>query len=465
MTPLSFASTQQWCFDGQLFDTATNITYAQSKPRKLGPVLGPASGHESVRIGPYGSVRTETIDGLPYQMWYSSNPWTADPWRQQALAQSSDGLNWSRPTLNLVTFRGKTTNNLTEAPRDGSVYVDTAAIAAERYKFIPNRFYGGAWYGTRICWSADGKSWTENSTNNLTATCDSCNLIYYDSASGNYVMYMRGWTNATPSVRTVVRLTVAAADIKNAWSGTTWAKTSFGNVLDGDVNTALKITASSAYEVYNVGLRRITAGVGGGIMMASIYDRTNEVTNIHLASSRDGITWAWADGDGITSPFIPRGATSDEDCGTIYPFTGSLTHSGFTYVYYGGSRYKHDGTPLVTGHINRSAIFGASFKQDRFIGAVATGTEGNILTEQFTFTGSGLSVNVDAEGGEWKAALCDSSGNAYTGFNFADCTPITTDGIAHSVVWTGGSIASKAGTTVTLRVKMRSAKWYTFTFS
>lgn len=75
-------------------------------------------------------------------------------------------------------------------------------------------------------------------------------------------------------------------------------------------------------------------------------------------------------------------------------------------------------------------------------------------------------MNVNAANGQARVQVLDGkSGEALPGLSFADCQPITSDGLHEAVQWRGGGLASAAGKTIQLEFELTRADLFAFEFN
>ena len=128
-------------FDDVSIPWRDNVKLTLVRPQKHSgnPVLkpgGPESVDEMATLL-YGTVLKE---GDKFRMWYIAWPrWkTREPaemyWRPVAYAESVDGVNWTKPNLGLVEYRGDKRNNIVLVERNGEG--QTAEALARPYDFV-----------------------------------------------------------------------------------------------------------------------------------------------------------------------------------------------------------------------------------------------------------------------------------------------------------------------------------------
>ena len=134
------------------------------------------------------------------------------------------------------------------------------------------------------------------------------------------------------------------------------------------------------------------------------------------------------------------------------------------WVYYNALRfraYSHQHPELDPAFFeDGSALCLAKLRLDGFVSMDSAG-EGSVLTRPFLFTGSGLHVNVQAQG-ELRAELLDPrTGQPMTGFTAADCSPLTGDRIDGQIRW-GERARPDTDVPVQVRFDLRNTSLYAF---
>ncbi len=72
-------------------------------------------------------------------------------------------------------------------------------------------------------------------------------------------------------------------------------------------------------------------------------------------------------------------------------------------------------------------------------------------------------MNVNAAAGTMRVAVLDEQEARVEPFSLANCLPVTTDSVRHSIRWRGSdSLASVVGRTVRLKFEFTNAEFYSF---
>ena len=202
-------------------------------------------------------------------------------------------------------------------------------------------------------------------------------------------------------------------------------------------------------------------------------DGTERSHSTSAACSPDGILWEPCDGhpsiplsethkehDGRAASeqarFIPRGGDgSDWDGGGIQPFHAPMVIGDEMRIYYAG----HPGDGRAT-----SGIGLATLRLDGSVSVDAGEQEGSLTTRLLVFTGDTLEINADADGGSIVVEVRDAEGKVIDGFARADCEPMATDSVRHTVRWRGSDDCHRIqARPVRLKFHLRQARLYAFT--
>ena len=198
-----------WDAQLELRDVPRGIRIMVQPAKRKGPII-PAEGPWE-RQGLQGRALLQ--DDGRFRLWASCTPQGGKP--IPCYFESSDGLDWKAPVLNLVEYNGSTANNLLPtAPR--SVFIDPTAPATERYKgvSIDHQFSreeldefkkrrpdawehradrGGLIFGIRGYVSPDGIVWKKLPEPLVMEHSDTDIVAYYDRRLKKYVLYTRNY--------------------------------------------------------------------------------------------------------------------------------------------------------------------------------------------------------------------------------------------------------------------------------
>ena len=460
--------------DDRLTETRQGLQRRMHPATKRGPVVLPDSPWERGRVGFYGSVLD--VAGRLHMWYWAQTVRRNQTWeRGLALALSEDGLTWTKPSLGLQTRDGSTDNNVVSAFGD-TVSLNPNGAPDDRFVLLqplhreqPDR--GGLY----VSLSGDGIHWRPQPTRLFPFVPDTQNQVQFDNRLGKWVAYLRTWT---PD-RCVGR--VEMDDLLVPWPfrddvtphhiwGPEFAAVPRDEIpvvfraspeIDGDdtdIYTPVVVEYPWAEDVY--------------LMFPSMYahlpppSRGGKYGNdghldIHLALSRDGVSWSRPS----SRPYLPLGRDVEADSCMLYMFAGIARRGDEILHYYCGYRSTHgahpDGVESEPG-----AICLATQRLDGFVSMSAGPECGTLVTEPFTFRGNRLELNLaTAASGSCRAEITDTQGEAIPGFALADCTRLVGNAVHAPVNWSGQTGVSRlTAAPIRLRFELRNADLFTFEF-
>ena len=229
-------------------------------------------------------------------------------------------------------------------------------------------------------------------------------------------------------------------------------------------------------DVYHMGVFRYeglyigTPALYHAIARVPNYPNTIGFHLVQLVSSRDLKTWRR---QGDRRAFIgssPTGAGAydvTQIIGPSYPlergdelwfyYTGLKYRGTFTYV----GKYPDGRNVLIPGlEADTGAICLAVLRRDGFVSLDAGETEGTLLTKSFALPAGKLWVNLDAPEGDLRVEVLDAEGKVrgVSGRLKGDLKQA-------EVSWQSGDISGLSGHSVSLRFRVRQARFYSYWFS
>jgi hypothetical protein len=418
--------------DDFLVERTTDLTRkVQRPPRHLdGPVV---TGKEDRNDQPYVTVLRDPQSGR-FRMWYDAS---GDGSRSGLYAlgylESEDGTRWLRP------------HRLLDGPpgmRWGASVLDEGPAFPDPAR----RFKLGWWRDGGLCVAAspDGLSWRPLAPGVVLRHDHDINCIFRDPARRRYGALVSSYrTGQRWKGKRRVTLQSVSDDLvhwKEPWPVLTpddaqdEGETQFycaGGVL------ARGPTLVGMLKVLRDDLPADPGGKRAGIGYTV------------LAWSHDGEHWRRD-----REPFLdrdPRPGAWDHamawaDC--------QLPVGEEVYVYYGGYARGHKVERFTERQIGLVRL-----PRDRYVAWEAGAAEGTLRTPLLTLAGGGLSLNVDASGGEVRAQVVGREGRPVPGFAFADGKPLTRDALAAPLEWKRPVSALK-GTPVRLELALRRARLF-----
>lgn len=396
-------------------------------------------------------------------------------WETLCLAESKDGIHWTRPELDIIEFQGSSKNNLVldkamvqeigGSPAHTAAFKDTNPDCPdqERYKIV---IVGSKPRGLYLLVSADGLHFRLKSNKPFTTAgaFDSQNLMFWDSVGAVYREYHRSFDKGVRGIMT------AASNNVDSFPKPQWLE------YPGATEQALYTNQIQPYyrapHIF-MGFPMRYNDRGWSPSMTALpgfqerqfrakqhprYGTT--VTDAAFMTSRDGITFhRWGEA------FIRPGPARQDTWvyGDNFIFWGMLqTKSHLEGAPDEISLYATEGY-WEGGHTSFRRY---TLRLDGFVSAQAPLSSGTLVTKPLTFDGSQLEINFSTSAaGSVRVEIQDKDGKPINGFSAADCPELFGDSIARRVKWNSDAdLSALAGTPVRLFFELRDADLYSFQF-
>jgi hypothetical protein len=378
-----------------------------------------------------------------------------------ALAESDNGLAFTRRELGLVEVGGSSRNNVLKLggyPTIPPPFVDTnpACSPAQRYKGLCARACKA-----HAMASPDGLHWTpmQEEPLDLPGQFDTINTAFWDALAGCYRCYTRSWHDRD-SGRVIEAWNVAGANPIRAIQMSTspdfirWTPPQQLQYADGDMAAHLYTNAILPCP----GAEHIYLGFPNRYVPerkpnpAHPYDGVND--GLFMAS-RDGVRWSrWL--DAWVRPGLDELNWTERN---NYPVWGIVETSPTEWSMYVTEHYRHAPRPTRMRRL--------SVRPWGFVSVHADHAGGELVTKPFTFTGASLRVNAATAGaGSIQVEVQDGEGRPIEGLALADMAPWFGDGLDVALSWkSGGDLARLAGRPVRLRFALRDADLFALRFA
>ncbi|MFK8115388.1 MAG: hypothetical protein AB8B91_24535 [Rubripirellula sp.] len=368
-------------------------------------------------------------------------------------AESRDGHGWTFPKLGLHDVGGTRDNNVILANEPSLLHNFSPMLDGrpgvpdgERYKALaghpgPGDKRGKAKPGIGLFafTSSDGVHWTKGQEvipyrNEWRHAFDSQNVSFWSSAEQQYVCYFRTWT--PERLRTISRTT--SPDFQ------TWSKPVAMNPnLPGEhLYTSQTHPYFRAPHIYIALPTRYVPGRGDS---AASSDHNN-ATDILLMSSRAGSEHYDRT---FKDAFLRPGLNPERWKNRANYAALNVVRTSATEM----SIYHRSGDRYV-------------LRIDGFVSAHAGSETGELVSKALRMNGDSLNVNVSTSAaGSLRVEIQEPDGTPIPEFTLADCPPIYTDSIDHTVKWGPNADLSKlAGRPIRLRFEMAECDLYSFRF-
>lgn len=473
---------KQLFLDDDLIAEMRGLQKQLHQPKKFGknPVLKRDKPWEPSGPG-YATLIYDPEEKL-FKLWYET--WGQKEATSALLmyATSPNGIDWTKPAVN-----EQGTNQVRQPTANGfqgsGIFRDARdPDPARRYKMIFSCQPDGTSKSltTALAFSPDGIHWTQHSDLNIIPFSDTQICPAWDARRLKHVAYLRF---GPPNIRLISRI---ESDDFVHWSPkvTVLRQTK----LDGPLATQFYQMAPFASGNYYFGL--IAAYHNESLKPISDAAPWTDRKNLHLAYSRNGVTWSRVGSRGaiparelnedkdwkqiaLDAVFLPYGEKDkDWDWGTVSPISTPepIIVKDEHWFYYVGINAKNwwtwSGDPPKLDPIPKEPDKGvglATLRLDGFVSVDAGEEPGTMTTKPLVFLGDSLVVNAEAQGGSLTLEALDPEGNIIDGFSAADCNPITTDNVRHVITWKGESDCHLLqGRPIRLRFTMKQARLYSF---
>ena len=385
--------------------------------------------------------------------------------RHLALATSPDGINWTRPALNITgsDYSDSPQNNFvsiagTTFANGATVFIDPTASGDQRYKITYRDFQqsGGLLLITGI--SSDGLNFRPvgqiDDLTDRTRGFDSQNVAFWDPIDSQYKSYARVWYNS-PDRRGVV------LHANDTWEGTWDANRQL--ILDPDslyndgANTQLYTPGISPYHGQYIGL-------------PSVYHeaRSDGRISTGLLHSADGENFVAADSAQDffdTSVHSPNG-----DDFQLYAQPTIIEREDDLLFYYSYLDQNHEAADEVFIDLDyQSDLHIARLRRDGFTSFDSVGSEtATWLTDVISLTSDAdfLELNAIIDGNLTAEVLDAQTLEVISGFSLAQSSELSAgDWLDGQLRWSGVSLSDLSGEDVRFRFHFEDSSVFSFTIT
>ncbi len=433
--------------------TGVTRTYHPFQKHAGNPVLLPTEPWEDSIAYIYGTVMPDEA-GAGYRMWYHTlRPEDTNNDGSNILyAESTDGVHWVKPILNIRSWHGSTANNMiyvrpTQSGITSVIHTPWDPDPDKQYRLMnwePNGFWGA--------YSNDGLHTFDLANNPVITQAGDVGQFMYDPHTGLYRGYVKlnsdvnglrrrslGLTSTTEiDFWPVPELILEVDSYDDRW------------VPPGTVQrTHIYGMSTFAYESMYMGLAWIFRATDiDGYYIGPVY--------AEITSSHDGAHWTREEAP--RPAMLPLGSPGAWDDGQLYTARAPIRVGDELWIYYGACDDVH-GT--ATKKLN-CAIGLAKLRKDGFASLDAGPSPGTITTRKILGASGPLHVNYTAAAGSVKVELLDANGDVLPGYSQADCVPLTGDSVEQLVTWSAHSELPGGFDPISLRFIVQNAALYSF---
>ncbi len=425
--PVEVGKERQLFVDDALIESMLNLSRMQHPAVKYAqnPILTPQKPWEFQSIILMSVMQKPEGGGL--RMWYSGWGKQLNKPTFMCIADSQDGIQWTRPNVGLVEFEGSKENNIIREGRMFRVLYDPdSADSQQRYKAII-RVSGFHW-----AFSPDGLTWTL-AEKVLDGAFDASS-VHWDPAGKKWIASCKLWRNEKR-----VRGYAESNDFVH-WSDICYMLEA--DEKDGPADQLYSMTVHR-YESLYVGFLKV-------------YDTSSDRCRVEMAFSRDAKHWQRPD----RTPFLANPPEKTAwDYANIDQPENIIYKGDELWLYYTGRRKLHNEKP------NDGSIGLATLRRDGFVSLDAGSEEGILTTRPLLLKHKTLFLNTDAKAGQIAVEILDAadSGKIISPFSKGNCIPISVDSVRQPVVWKAESnMEFPHDKPVRLRFYLKNAKLYSF---
>ena len=473
---IDLGSRRELFVDDYLIDRMDGVRLALQQPRDEGTVFWFDRPWE----GRWAGYFTVIKDGDTFRLYYRGKPTPQNagvPDEITCYAESSDGIEWERPSLGIVDIKGSTDNNAIIGPESPDVrhnftpFLDTrpGIDPSERFKALGGLFdhdrRDATTHGLLLYGSADGIHWKQlhnepvidQSHRGPLLTDTSSIPTFWSEAEERYVCYLRDWIG----------------DLKRPGSAGTirWiGRTTSPDLIEWE--PVVKMQYEPAEHLYTSNVQpyfrapHIYIALPARFMLgrqvvtpeeakaADVHpDYIHDCSETVFMTSRGGQTFDRTFREGFVRPGIGAKHWISR---TNYAAIG-VVQTGDAEM----SLYIQQESSQPTNQLRRYSL-----RLDGFASAKAPYAGGELLTKPFTFSGNRLFLNfATGAAGDIRVEVQGANSEPLSGYSLEDSRELVGNYIEREVSWRVGPDLSKlVGQTVRLRFAMKDADLYAFRF-
>lgn len=411
-----------------------------------------------------------------------------------AIAESADGLTWSKPALGQVVIDGQDTNRIAfeNFPTEQRQLTQPQVLRLPDGRWRMYFWHFTTGYRYTVAESEDGLRWrvpdgmpfvmvdsgmggfggdwalkdgqlppealqhdpaqvAEWWRQKGMRTNDAC-FIYINPVTGLYEYYAQWMLNPPPERR-------VAEDNVPHMNRVIQRRTS----VDGLAWSVPElIVLPDARDPWDQQFYHLAVQWHEGWMLGSLghyrVENGQQTQELELIFSRDGHTWQRP----LRGGLIPRGAEGELDSMGIYPSNAWIDAGDHWLALYNGMPARHNEIEksTVSPVVN---VMAARWPKTRMLGWQAGAVTGGFLSDVFVLQGDAILLDADIRG-VLRAELCDAYGHKLPGFHLMDSLPTTGNSRAHLLRWRNEDTARYRQDTLRLRVEYTDGTVYSLGF-
>ncbi len=453
---VDIGSRRELLVDRQLVDAMKDLSFELHHPRDEGKVLAFDQPWE----GQFAFYSTVIKVDDSYRVYYRGRPDVGDDGDESettCVAESKDGITWTRPKLGIHEVKGSRDNNVVIANQSPyshnfSPFVDSNPEADPKEKF---KAIGGLHpEGLALFVSEDGYHWTLKKKQILTSEAfafDSQACAFWSDVEKHYVCYFRTWKDKT---RWVSRVT---SNDCLTWSEPIEMKSErpiehfYTNQTHPYFRAPHLYVSLPARFIPKRQVITDEQAEAIGVNPKYFKDTSDAVFVTSRANAPH-----YFDRTFMSSFIRPGIGAQNWVSRTNYPALGMIQTSDDEMSVYVNQNYAQP-----TAHLRRY-----SMRLDGFGSIRADYDGGELLTRPLIFSGSKLLLNFSTSAaGGIRIEVQDKAGKVISGFSLFECHEVIGNEIEREVNWdSDADLSSLAGKEVRLRMVMKDVDLFALRF-
>lgn len=407
--------------------------------------------------GETGAYVSAVQDGSKVLLYYRGSARLksdADERQVTCVAESTDGILFTRPKLGLIKAAGTKENNVILAGRvshNFAVFLDANPAVQENARFkalggVKDDGKGPAGErsgGLFAFSSADGIHWRKLCEKPVLTqgAFDSQNLAFWDSARERYACYSRCMNKGVRAIQSSFSTNFLSwsAPIANQYEDDAPVE-HFYTSATLPCPTAPHVLLAFPMRFLPHRKKIETHSVGGA-------------SDAVFMSSRNGMFWSRCFLEAWIRPGPDAKNWTDRNTMPAYGIVVTAPDEWSMYI---SEHYRH-----ADNRLRRVTL-----RKQGFASMYAGATGGEFVTSRLRFTGKALHLNyATSAAGSIQIEVQDEKGEAFPGFSLDEMSPLFGDETDAIVRWkSGNDISVLRGKTVRLRVKMKDADLFAYRF-
>ncbi len=453
--PIDIGSRRELFVDHYLIESLDGARLSLHRPQAREIVLKFDQPWE----GLYSGYETVIRDGDKFRFYYRGMPEAKHDLDTEVtcVAESKDGIHWTRPKLSRYEVRGFKENNVVLARSRGchnlAPFIDTNPNCPtdERYKALG----GTGKPGLLAFVSRDGLHWKQLQPDPVITkgAFDSQNNAFWSVSEERYVCYFRVFREG--------KRWIARATSKDFVHWDDPIDLELSDKPREHLYTNQISPYARAPHIYLglptrflPGRRVVTEEEARQIATPREWNYANDCTDILLASARGGTDFKRT----FMEAFIRPGSD-------LRNWTSRANYAARGIVQTGERELSiyvkhHSGYP--SNHVRRYTI-----RPDGFVSISGPYGVGEMITKPLTFSGNRLTINYASSAvGGLRVEVQTPDGTPVDGFSLGDCAEIIGDRLEHAVYWKGGpDLGALGGKPIRLRFVLKDADLYSLQFT